>query len=278
MIATDTGFDGAQEELLVLSDLVLAESIRHLGRHGGTLLEEDGLLLFRGPHPHLNPFRNGALCLNTKLSAPEVIRRGQEFFASRRSSFVLWSRVHADLELAALAEHEGFQELERIPGIVLDRIPEKRAVPDGVELRRATDHATRQDLLRVTAAAWGLQGTPLPLAADLLFHPDSAAGPHVVSYVAYENGEPLSGAMTMAAYGVLVGCQSGTVPSARGRGLAQSTLRAALEDCESKSGAALTIGQSSSSGLPVWLDFGFVPFTAYRRHLVPPQPTGSAGL
>jgi len=276
-VAPTTTIDRERGELLLLSDLVLAEFIRHLARYGGTLLEEDGLVLFRGPHPHANPFRNGAICLTTELPAPEVIKRGREFFGARQSSFVLWSREHADGDLIAEAEREGIHELERIPGIVLEQPPEARTLPDGIELRRASDEATRLDYLRVTASAWGLEGTPLPLAAQLLFHPDSADGPHVVSYVAYENGEALSGGMAMAACGVVWGCQGATLPAARGRGLAQSTFRAALVECLALSGATLTLGNSSGAGLPVWLDFGFVPFTGYRRHLVPPPRAGVDG-
>src|SRR3954454_11079811 len=36
------------DELLLLGDLTLAEFLRHLARSGGTILEEDGLLLFGG--------------------------------------------------------------------------------------------------------------------------------------------------------------------------------------------------------------------------------------
>src|SRR5258708_32823747 len=90
--APDLRSDRDPGELGLLTDMVVAEFIRHLARWGGTVLEEDGLLLFRGPHAHTNPFRNGALCLTTELEPAEVIARGQEFFGVRRSSSVLWPR------------------------------------------------------------------------------------------------------------------------------------------------------------------------------------------
>ena len=273
--ATAEKIDRDRDQLLLLSDLTLAESIRHFSRHGGTILEDEGLLLFRGPHLHPNPFRNGALRLSGDMPGPEIIRRARKFFSPRRA-FALWSREHADADLAPEIDRAGFQELERIPSMVMEGRPaaDKHPLPDGVEIRHTTDDATRKDLLRVVAAAWGLGGTPLEMAADLLFHPDAAAGPQVSACVAYENGEPVSGAMEIDACGVLVGVQGVTVPSAQGRGLSQATSHVVFEDAHARCGANTSIIQSSSAGLPAWLAFGFVPFTAYRRYLVPPVKPG----
>jgi hypothetical protein len=77
------------DELLLLADLTLAEFARHLARSGGTVLEEDGLLLFAGPHPQPNPYRNGALRLDDRLDGEEALRRSREFFSARQSSHVV---------------------------------------------------------------------------------------------------------------------------------------------------------------------------------------------
>ncbi len=270
VLATDTEIERARSELLHLGDCTTAEFIRQVARYDGTVLEEDGLLLFRGPHPQPNPFRNGALRLDERVPAAEMIRRGRAFFAARASGFVVWSREHADADLAAEVEREGFRELERIPGVVLEGRPKRRALPEGVELREALDERARNDLLQVIADAWGLGGTPLALASDLLFHPGHAAEPHTAAFVAYEGATPISGGMAMGACGVVVGCQGGTIAGAGGRGLAQITFGAAVEACMDRFGASRTLMHASSPGLPVWLQLGFVAFTGYRRHLVPP--------
>src|SRR4051812_23364741 len=96
----------SSDELLLLADLSLAEYLRHLARYGGTVLEEDGLLLFAGAHPQPNPYRNGALRLDRRLSAAEARSRADAFFGQRRRSYALWVREHADDDLAADAADE----------------------------------------------------------------------------------------------------------------------------------------------------------------------------
>src|SRR5205823_74041 len=93
----------ARSDQIHLSDLNLAEFIRHQTRYGGTVLEEEGLLLFAGEHAQPGPYRNGALRLDDRLSATEALNRARRFFAVRRRSFVLWVRAHSDGDLDELA-------------------------------------------------------------------------------------------------------------------------------------------------------------------------------
>lgn len=264
------------DELLLLADLTLAEFVRHLARYGGTVLEEDGLLLFAGPHPQPNPYRNGALRLDETLDGEEALRRAREFFLARRSGHVVWVREHADADLATAVEREGLREIERLPELVLESLPEERPLADGVELRRTLDEATRRDYLSVVAQAWGLADMPLEVASQVFFHPESAAAPNVAAFVAYDDdGMPMAGSMALVSHGVALGTQGGTIPSARRRGLGQSTLWAALRVGFEELGAKRSLCQTSGTGLPVWLDFGYVPFTGYRRYLVPTRPAGT---
>jgi hypothetical protein len=261
--------DAYRRELLRLGDLTLADVLRLFARYDGTVLEQDGLLLFAGPHPQPSPFRNGALRLDARLSAEEVVDRGREFFAPRRRNFVMWVREHEDGDLAALLEREAVRELERIPGTVLDRPPESRPLPEGIELRRTTDEATRLDFLRVNADAWGMPDLPLEAAAGVFFHPDVAAAPHVAAVVAYRGDEPLSCAMAVASHGVGWFGESATVPGARRLGLAQITHHAAVTTCMEELGARRIHAQSRAAGLSVWTGMGYVPVTAFRRLIVP---------
>jgi hypothetical protein len=103
--------EDAGEEELLLCDLTLAEFLRHRSRPDGTLLEEDGLLVFAGPHPQPSPFRNGAMRLDSRLSAEEATRRARQFFRDRGRGFVMWVREHADTDLAAALDREGLREL-----------------------------------------------------------------------------------------------------------------------------------------------------------------------
>ena len=90
-------------ELLRLADLTLAEFFRQLARYGtgSRILEEDGLVLFAGSHAQPNPFRNGAIRLDERLSAAEALERAQRFFAPLKRSYVFWVR-ESESELDAL--------------------------------------------------------------------------------------------------------------------------------------------------------------------------------
>jgi hypothetical protein len=286
------GFAGAQlpaprDELLSLADVTLAAYLRYLAAYGGVIHEEDGLLLFAGAHRQPNPYRNGALRLTSALDAGEVLARARRFFAARKSSYALWVREHADADLEHAAERAGFRELEQLPELVLSELPEPLPTSDGVELRQATDSRTREDYLGLVAGAWGMAAMPHDTAARVFFEPASLADPNVVAFVAYYDDQPISAAMTYVSHSVALGCQGATLrrpapgqrlpaprPQTETRGLAASCLCAALDVSFKELGAAMSLGQTSSLGAPVWLSLGYQPFTSYRRYLVPMHSPG----
>ena len=270
--------------LMRLADLTLADLVRHLTREGetGTILEEDGLLLFSGAHPQPNPYRNGAIRLEPGLSASEVIARSTEFFTARGRGFALWASEHADVDLAVAASEQGFAELESLPELVLHGLPDDLPPPGGVEIREAADEQTRRDYVEVVAQAWGIGGMPHEIASTIFFSTASIDAPNVAAFVAYMNDMPVSGAMTLVTHGVALGCQAATVrrlpapvprsqvPASRRRGLADACLCAALERTYARFGTELSLCQTSSLGAPVWLRLGYQPFTRYRRYFVRP--------
>jgi hypothetical protein len=278
-----------QEDLLALADLTLAEYLRYLARFGGAVAEEDGLLLFAGAHRQPNPYRNGALRLSDALSPDDVQRLADRFFSPRRSGYALWAREHGDGDIERSAASAGLHELERLPELVLEGLPDYLPPPDGVEIRRATDSRAREDYLDLVADAWGMASMPREVAAKVFFDPDSLDLPNVAAFVAYYDDMPLSAAMTLVTREVALGCQAATIrrpkqgqrlprsaPAGERRGLAQSCLWAALELSYGELGAKLSLCQTSGLGAPVWLGLGYRPFTTYARYLLPARPVGSA--
>jgi hypothetical protein len=274
-----------RQELLVLADLSLAEFIRHLTRYGGTILEEDGLLLFSGAHPHPNPYRNGAIRLDGRLEPAEVLARADRFFRARSRSYVVWCRAHADEELADEAARAGLKLLEPdgLPELFLEALPDELPPPRGVSIRRVTDGQTRRDYVQVVAQAWGMAGMSVELASAVFFHPDSVDVPQVAAFVAYVADLPVSGAMCFVTHGVALGCQAATVrrlprghillPPPVGeqrRGLADSCLWAALQVGFEEMGARGSVCQTSASGAATWTRLGYRPLTAYPRFLAQP--------
>ncbi|HEX3693487.1 MAG TPA: hypothetical protein VHU13_09105 [Solirubrobacteraceae bacterium] len=277
-----------RSDLLDLADRTLAEYLRYLAAFGGAIAEEDGLLLFAGAHRQPNPYRNGALRLSSELEPRQAIRLADGFFAQRRSGYALWAREHGDADLEQTAQQAGLHELERLPELFLERLPDYLPPPEGVEIRRAQSSRAREDYLGLVADAWGMASMPRAVAAKVFFDPDSLDVPNVAAFVAYYEDEPLSAAMTHVTHGVALGCQAATLrrpkpgqrlprsgaPGER-RGLAQSCLWAALELSYRELGARLSLCQTSGLGAPVWLGLGYRPFTNYARYLMPVRQPGA---
>lgn len=256
-------------ELLRLADLTLAEFFRQGARYGerARIVEQDGLVLFAGPHPHPNPFRNGAMRLDHRLSASEALKRAEQFFAPLNRSFVFWVReADADLDELCRSRQMELLEPEGLPELALEGppppIPE---LPPGTVLRRADTPEVRRDYVNVVAEGWGMGGISTELAASIFFHPDSVADPNTIAYLAYVDGKPASGCMVLLAYGIGVGGQGATVSWARRRGLAEATYAACLEAAYNEFGIRGSVCQSSPSGQGVWTRMGYRPLTRYMR-------------
>jgi hypothetical protein len=265
-----------RNELLRYGDLTLTEFFRQLARYGkgGRIHEADGLVLFAGAHSHPNPFRNGAILLDHRLSAEEALGRAQEFFAPLNRSFVFWVR-ESDPDLDELCKARGLQlvEPEGLPELVLEGPPPPlKPLDDGIELRRASEPDVRRDYVDVVAEGWGMAGVATELAADIFFHPDSVADPNVIAFVAYLDGKPASGTMALLSYGIAVGGQGATAPWARRRGLAEATYAACLDVAYNEFGIRGSVCQSSPSGAGVWGKMGYREFTRFMRYVVRPAP------
>jgi hypothetical protein len=269
-----------EETLLRYCDLALAEFFRQLARYGkgSRIVEEDGLVLFAGAHGQPNPFRNGAIRLDTRLTAEEALERAQTFFRPLKRSFVFWVRDR-DPDLDELCRRQELQpmEPEGIPELVLEGPPPPvRDLPDNVVLRRADNEQVREDYLSVVAEGWGMGDIPRQLAADIFFDPRSVAEPNVIAFVAYQDDKPASGCMALLTYGIAGGGQGATVPWARRQGLAEACYAACLEVAYNDYGIRGSVCQSSPSGHGVWTRMGYRELTRYMRYLNPtaPQPAG----
>lgn len=267
-------------ELLRLADLTLAEFFRQLARYGpgSRIVEEDGLVLFAGSHGQPNPFRNGAIRLDSRLSAEEALARAQRFFAPLKRSYVFWVR-EGEPELDELCRARGMAlvEPEGLPELYLEGPPPPlKQPPEGVVLRRTDDPVVRADYVDVVAEGWGMSGMARDLAAQIFFHPDSMGDPNVIAYVAYVDGRPASGCMALLAHGIAVGGNGATVPWARRRGLAELCYGAALQVAYHEFGIRGSVCQSSPSGAGVWAKMGYRPLTHYMRFIGKPTAQTAA--
>jgi hypothetical protein len=264
-----------RRELIELSDLNVAEANRELARRaGGVVHDEDGLLLFAGGHP-LPALCNAVMRTGGALPAAEVLRRADEFFGERRRGYTVYLRAHADHDLRAAALDAGFSELGNMPAMVLERRLADAVPPAGVTLKRVAAPAEAEHFATVMGTAYESLGMPREVAPAILGY-EVLTGPHIVTFIAYlEDGTPAAGAMCILTHAVAGIYWVGTVPAARGKGLAELCTRAA-GNAGFDMGARIASLQASVMGEPVYLKMGYVEVTRYpwAVRFEPPAPIG----
>jgi len=261
-------------DLIELSDLNYAEAMRDLSRRaGGVVHDEEGLVLFAGGHP-LPVLANGVMRTDSRLGAASVLARARRFFAAQRRGFTVLIRAHADGDLAAAAAEAGLLGLGEMPAMVLDRRLGDAVPSRGVELRRVTTAADVAAYGAVMSAAYATYGMPADVLPGMLNSLATLCAPHIVAFVAWLDGTPAAGAMTVVTHGVAGVYWVGTTPEARGRGLAELCTRAAGNAGFDLGGRIASL-QASPMGEPVYRRMGYVEVTRYP-YLVQMEPPGGA--
>jgi GNAT superfamily N-acetyltransferase len=249
-------------ERIALSDLNYAEALRELARRaGGIVHDERGVMLYAAPHP-LPVLSNGAMRTDPAVPAAEVLARAREFFARQQRGYSVLVAAHLDEDLRTAAIAAGLPQMGDMPGMVLDhRLPAVTS-PSGVTLHRVATDADRIAFADVMEAAYGTYGMPPGVTPLLFARLDVLVAPHIVSYLAELDGRPAAGAMVVVTHGVAGIYWVGTIPDARGHGLAELCTRAAGNagfDC----GARIAALQASTMGEPIYRRMGYVEVTRY---------------
>jgi ribosomal protein S18 acetylase RimI-like enzyme len=248
-------------EQILLSDLNYWEAMRDLSRRaGGTVVDEDGLLLYTGGHP-LPVLMNGCFRTDTRIPPAQVLARAERFFARHGRGYTIVTRAHVDQELKTAAEASGLLLMGDMPDMVLDhRLPDA-TLPAGVELVRVTTEQDAKDYGWVQGVAYATYGMPedvLPASLPL----DALHAPHIVAMLARVDGKPAAGAMVVVTHGVAGIYWVGTTPEARGKGLAELCTRAA-GNAGFDRGACIAALQASPMGEPVYKRMGYVEVSRY---------------
>jgi GNAT superfamily N-acetyltransferase len=264
-----------RDELVRLSDLSFAEASRELARRaGGVVHDADGLLLFAGG-PDLPVLFNAAMRTDGRLGGAEVIARADEFFGARRRGYSVILRAHGgDDDLRRAGEEAGLTPFGDPPAMFLERRLADARPAEGVELRRVESADDAAAFGRVMGEAYATYGMPVECGPAAVGRLEVLRAPHIVTLLALADGEPAAGAMAICSHAIAGIYWVGTLPSARGRGLAELCTRAA-GNAAFDLGARVVTLQASIMGEPIYRRMGYFEVTRYP-YLVrfePPAPS-----
>jgi ribosomal protein S18 acetylase RimI-like enzyme len=265
-----------RDELLAAGDHNLASTMRlYAATAPGARLEDDGrLLLYSTSETWPGPYHNGAIRLDPTLAPGEVLGGAATFF-SGRPGYCVWIAAHADADLERSALDAGYPSISSAgaPRLALEHrldAPPGRPLPAGVTLEEVTDEDARLDYLAVTVDAYADSFLPRDAAEAQLATLDAVRGPSVRAVVGRDHGKPVAAAMVVGS-GTVAGIQLvGTVPGARGRGLAEHCTRWAVR-AGFGLGADAIVLEASAEGEPLYLRMGFVEVSRYRWCFGPPS-------
>jgi ribosomal protein S18 acetylase RimI-like enzyme len=243
----------------VAAHALAGRSVAELARRaGGTVLDEDGLLLFAGAH-RLPFLVNGVMRTGAGPPAVEVLARRAP--SSTRGLGHRQIRAHADRP-ARRRRGRRAHAYGNAPGMVLERRLPDASPPPGVTLHRVDTPDDAVAFADVQGRAYATYGMPLDVTPLALGHLDVLRAPHIVTWLARQGGAPVAGAMVILSHGIAGIYWVGTVPEARGRGLAELVTRAA-GNTGFDLGAPFVVLQASEMGDPVYRRMGYVEITRY---------------
>jgi ribosomal protein S18 acetylase RimI-like enzyme len=265
-----SGFD--ERALIELSDLNHVEANRELARRaGGVVADEGGLTCWAGAHP-LPVLANAVVRTAPQLSAIDVLAGARRFFAAYERGFTVLLLGAVDADLAPVCEAEGLVLMGNSPGMVLSRRLPDATPPRGVTIRTVATAADAAAFAHVNGEAYATYGMPPDCAPAVLGRLDVMRAPHIVSVVADLDGAPAAAAMVILTHGIGGIYWVGTVPAARGNGLAELVTRI-VGNAAFDMGARLVVLQASPMGEPIYRRMGYREVTRYPYYVqfTPPE-------
>lgn len=257
-------------DLLEASDLNLIEFNRESARStaGGVVHEEGGLVFFVPGHRFPVGF-SGVMRTDPAVPAADVLARTKAFFGPRGHGYTHVIMRHRDADIVELLEADGIGSMGNSPGMILEhRLPDA-PLPPNVTVQRVTDERQAREFADVAGAAYATYGMPPKIAQRQFADSRFFTQPHVAAFVARLADAPAATAMVMVTHGVAGIYWVGTIPEARGSGLAPACTRIA-GNAGFDMGARFAALQASVMGEPVYRKMGYREITRYPWYTVMP--------
>ncbi|MDJ0713420.1 MAG: hypothetical protein QNJ54_04265 [Prochloraceae cyanobacterium] len=244
----------------LLNTLVYAnfvEAMREFGRWQklSQLIEREGLLFVAGSTT-FPIFMNSVIRLDADLPAPEVIDKARAFFQTLNRDFTILTYGKQDRDLEAAARSAEMKQVFDSPEMVLEKKVESPMLPANVKIRLATKEEEILDVCHINSEAYAPIGFPKEQTEAIFSVPQRLLSPKLIIYVAYLDDRPASTAMAIMTEQVAGIYWVGTIPSARGLGLAEACTRLVSNDGLDR-GAQVAALQASAMGERIYQRIGY---------------------
>jgi hypothetical protein len=263
----------------LLGHLNLLELSRESTRWGtGGAIEESGGILLYATGSWLPVTCNGAFRSDDSASPAELIGRADSFFGGRRRGYTVMVRdTPGDKDLRESCRAGGLQVFgEPAPEMIITAPVDPPRLAGGVEIGPVTTEEGVVDFATLTGAAYAVYGMPVDVPVQLMSRPDRVlSAPHLVTVVAYADGEPVAGAMTLLSHGIAGLYWVGTVEKARRSGLGRA-VTAVVTNISFEAGARAVTLQASVMGEPVYRSMGYRSIYHYEDWVRLKVPQGPA--
>ena len=264
------GATESQEHETIAGNLVQAMSSYAQSTEHGDVTEAPGLALVSSGIPYA-VFNAALLTPSFAGDVPaieESVRVAARHYGERRLPWSCWTcqdlllpevreRAHAifgRLGMRLVAEHQGMST-EQLTAA-------SRVLPE-MEMRQVSDEATRRDFVRVASSVFYVP----PVVARQVYGSERYWRGHMVGWVGYLDGRPVSTAATVRGAGAVgVYCVATMAPH-RGRGCAERITRHALERATPGSEYWRSILQSTPAGMPLYERMGYRAGTRFAVYV-----------
>ena len=170
---------------------------------------------------------------------------------------VLESRARRKMHM--VFHERGFRPLFEPPGMLAERLLAPiRPLPQ-IEVRKVGDEQTRLAFCHVTSLGFDI---PFPVSRQI-YGGERAWHGHLTGYVGFLNGNPVTTTATVAEADAVGIYSVATLPPFQRRGLAERTMRYALEQARVATGIERTVLQSSAMGLRLYERMGYKTVTRF---------------
>ena len=224
-------------------------------RGGGAVLDEAGLMLVSGPHPHAL-ITNAAFRTDPDADPFDCLNRALDHYAKLGYEFAFDTSADRDADLEEAASAAGWVRVIDLPAMIVDAPIAPPATSGGTDLRRADPALDRGSFGEVASATLADGELEAEGYRQLFADGDLLGGTDMAGFIASIEGRDVAVAwVVLDGDAGLVGWV-GTLPDYRRRGLGALVTQAVTNEAFAR-GARIVVLQASPQGLPVYERLGY---------------------